>query len=139
MPEIEYFDGDDDPKKPRKLPPEVIAKQNADAKRFGATHGMANPENLHVDDLYGAPMTDEAGNIIPEGKPQPYPLDVITDITKIPVDVRGNVLHFDAQRRLNYYEEPQTSDPKYVSHEIAASTRFNPDRGKSKEELLAKN
>ncbi len=124
--------GDDDEKK---LSPQELAKQNQFAKTFAMRKIPAIGENAHVGPT-GAPFIDAATGLPAAPAQTKLPPNTIMDIRNVPSYVKE--LSIDENNNVPYYKDASTGDIQYVHPDIFHSSRFNPNRGKSADMLIAK-
>lgn len=120
---------------PKKLSPQDIASQTAFAKNFALRKNLLIGQNAYVGSE-GAPFVDASGKDItgvPSQSKLPY--NTITDIRKIPAYVAASDIKYDDV--VPYYIDQQTGDAQPIHPDIARSSRFNPNRGKTITDLMA--
>ncbi len=80
-----------------------------------------------IDAVTGLPTTDTQAKLPP---------NTIMDIRHIPSYVKE--LSIDESNNVPYYKDESNGDIQYVHPDIFRSSRFNPNRGKSADMLIAK-
>lgn len=116
----------DDPKKPT---PKEIEAANQFAKQFTARKGLMIAGDAHV----GSQVPKFTGAVGLGGLPP----NTVTDIRMIPSYVTDKDI-FVTKEGVHGYTDQQTGDFKPIHPDIVRSSRFNPNRGKSAEQLLVK-
>lgn len=111
-------------------------RQTAYARDFALRRGLVSGQNTIIPET-GAPFIDaNTGKEIPFGQQtQKYSPNTIIDIKKVPYYVK--TLEYDGKNNTWFYEDEKTGDYTPVSHEIAYSSRFQPNRGKANQSIMA--
>jgi hypothetical protein len=122
-------------KRDDKLSPEELAKQNAFARDFAKRQNLITGENTHVGSS-GAKFIDAATGLPMTGQPQ-YPSNIVMDISKVPSYVTADNI-IKGKDGLSYFEDQTTGNMMPLHPDILRSPRFNPNRGKSTDMLIAK-
>lgn len=115
--------------------PEELAKANAVLKDIATRRGIVNAASLTVGNKLPRYIDSATGKDITNVPAAKYPQGTIMDIRQVPLSVTE--LQFDNKANLPYFLD-DNGYIKYVHPDIAASSRFNPNRGKYKEDLIAK-
>ena len=123
----------EDPKAPT---PQQLAAANQFAKTFALRKGLISGESTHVGGAIPRFIDSATGQDITGVKPPIFPTGTIMDIRQVPTYVKD--LQFDDKSNLPYFVNQETGDIQYVHPDIARSSRFNPNRGKSADQLIAK-
>ena len=114
--------------------PKQIQAANQFAKAFAIRKGLGIGEEAHVGNQL-PPFVDAATGQNITNVPQPsFPHGTIMDIRQVPSYVKD--LQFDTKSNLPYYVNQESGDIQYVHPDIARSTRFNPNRGKTADMML---
>jgi len=107
--------------------PEQLAAANAFAKDISRRKGLVNWQDKTVGDT----IPKFVGN----GMEAKLPPRTITDINQIPLSVKS--LQWDDKMNVPYFED-DNGYIQYVHPNIFYSSRFNPNRGKPTDMLIAK-
>jgi len=121
-------------KKGGELTPQELAKQNQFAKDFATRKGLVIGQDAHVGST-GAPFIDAATGLPTVAGQAKLPPNTITDIRNVPSYVKELQMGDD---NIPYFKDQTTGDIQFVHPDIARSSRFNPNRGKAVDMLIAK-
>lgn len=108
---------------------------NKFAKEFATRKGLTIAQDAHVGNIIPKFIDQTTGKEFVGGQGK-LPPRTIMNINQIPTYVKD--LQWDDKSNIPYYIDKQTSDIQYVHPDIFFSSRFNPYRGKSKEDLIVK-
>lgn len=121
----------DDPiKKPT---PQQLEAANKVARGFAMRRHLVSGENTHVGNSLPKYVDTSGREVSPDRTPIPSQM-----IMKVPPSYVTK-LDWDENANLPYFFDDKTGDIQYVNKEWFYTDRFNPDRGKSKEQLMGAN
>lgn len=127
-----------DPKKPSKIKvkagnptAEQLAAANQFAKQIALRQGLISGENTHVGNQLPRFIDDRGRDVT--GMPPP-------EVGKLSSNVPSYVksLDWDDKMNLPYYTDEKTGYIQYVPKDLFYSARFNPNRGQSILNFIAK-
>lgn len=119
----------EDPTKPTQ---QQIIDANMFAKNFASTHGLMMAEDMHVGNMIPRFIDQKTGkDYVPS---QSVPQSKIKSF--VPPEI--NSLEWDDSAKLPYYDDPQSGEKAYVPQNYFFLPRFNPNRGKPAQDLIAK-
>ena len=111
-----------------------LAQANQFAKDFATRKGLVIGQDAHVGNALPKFIDAATGQPVVQGQTK-LPPNTIMDIRNVPSYVKELQMGDD---NIPYFKDQSTGDIQFVHPDIARSSRFNPNRGKAVDMLIAK-